>query len=421
MGPWLLDWPWNPILLEPILMTQQEYDSHDPSWHWHADRADRCTLEMVNAARIAAHEARMRMTTTEDLIAAYAYGWFTWQWCYHDLVASGHPDVQMIATEWGTRAGEKCDLLPVVDFEMVKDRSIACVLDAQQHPQILSLPGLWHLDGAGCQQNWRDQGLFDAMYDPATYKDTRMPELWKTSDHHAGTTTVGRLPRSAPDYDWRYAMKKLGFALTATLLSFMLLSATVLAGYPVVDEPTWGFDPAWDEITLIRAGLAPGEVGWCAFYGAYNSDRMDHSLNVYIVNRSADGVIEDGGEVVVRNESNGYEGVMGIKPISEWQDWPSYKNDELTLCMRDDLGRKSDVIKLIKQVPKSGATLPLGFNLFHIGRDIGMYKCVGAHAEPTATPRPTPMVTPGPTATPTPVWAWEITEQGESRIVIELR
>ena len=210
--------------------------------------------------------------------------------------------------------------------------------------------------------------------------------------------------------------------LIATIVTVGLLSvgSTAYAAYPVADDPTWGFDLTWDDITLIRADLAPGEVGWCVFYGAYNSDSLDHALNVYIVNRSTDGVIEDGGQVVVRNESNGYEGVMGIKPIPEWQDWPSYKNDNLTLFMRDSLGRKSDTVRLIKQIPKTGATLPAGFNLYHLGRNIGIYECVGAElTSPTATPEPTPSSTA--TATPAVGGSWVVTEQSDGRIVIELK
>lgn len=210
---------------------------------------------------------------------------------------------------------------------------------------------------------------------------------------------------------------------TIVILGLLSVGSTAYAAYPVADDPTWGFDPTWDEITLIRADLDPGEEGLCAFIGYYDDDKMDHTVYVYVVDRSADGVIEDGGEVVVYNEANGYEGVMGTKPLPEWQDWPEYKHDNLTVRMRDALGRKSDVIKLIRQVPKAGTSLPVGVNLYHIGRRIGFRKCVGAAAEatPTATPEPTPTAAAEPTSTPVAGAAWAVTEQSDARIVIELK
>lgn len=185
------------------------------------------------------------------------------------------------------------------------------------------------------------------------------------------------------------------------------------ADYPEATSPSWNLDATWDAATLVPADVLPGEVYWQIRLAYYNSDAMDHSLWLYVVDRDAAGVIADDGRVIVRNEANGYEGQMGIKPPPEWADWPMYKNDTLSFWIEDGQGRQSDRVTLIRQVPKDGATLPVGVNLFHIGR---MFSTQLRRA-----PDPVATATPAPTSTPVAGGAWVVTEQSNGRILIELR
>lgn len=203
--------------------------------------------------------------------------------------------------------------------------------------------------------------------------------------------------------------------LAALLLLAALLgmAGTAWADYPEATSPSWNLDASWDAATLVPADVEPGEIYWQIRLAYYNSDAMDHSLWLYVVDRDAAGVIADGGRVMVRNEANGYEGQMGTKPPPEWADWPMYKNDNLTFWIEDALGRKSDRVTLIRQVPQDGTSLPVGVNLFHIGRMFSI--------QLRQKPAMTATATPAATSTPVAGGAWAVIEQSDGRIVIERR
>lgn len=224
---------------------------------------------------------------------------------------------------------------------------------------------------------------------------------------HGGVGRGGQAPGA-----WRVKIRNV-FAIVLLVLLFI---APVAAEYPVATEPSWSLDSSWDGTTLVPADVRPGEVYWQIRLAYYASDAMDHSLWVYPVDRDTSGVLVDGGVVVVRNDANGYVGQMGTKPPPEWADWPMYRNDTIAFWVEDDLGRRSDVVTGIRQVPKEGMSLPIGVNLYHIGRMFSIQLRRAPEEEPTVIPEPTE--TPVPTSTP---GIWEITEQDGSRIVIELK
>lgn len=165
-GAWESLWPWSSTLLEPILYTPETYAQHS-RWQWKLDKPDRRTLEMVNEALMVAHEQRMPLESVDDLIAAYAYGFFTYIWALHGLHALGHTETPLLFPEWGTRVGEDWVCGPKVDINVHSERTIEQIGLMQKEKYILGGAN-WILDTrGGVQPNWKDQGIYCEYWDPS--------------------------------------------------------------------------------------------------------------------------------------------------------------------------------------------------------------------------------------------------------------
>lgn len=184
-GAWLINWPWSETLLEPILLTREEYESYG-DYAWGKGTAALQTLEFVNEARIKAHEQRVKLNTMDEIMGAYAYGFFTYNWALYMLEQLGHTETPLLFPEWGTRVGETVPGLPAIDPKRHMDYTLAMIQEMQAENRILG-SGEWFWDAHGTSQNWFDQALISPVWD--TKYNENMPEEWKTQ-----IVTPGRLP-----------------------------------------------------------------------------------------------------------------------------------------------------------------------------------------------------------------------------------
>jgi len=184
-GAWLKDWPWNETLLNPILLTREEYESYE-DYAWSKGTGAVQTLEFVNEARQQSHNQRMGLITTQDLIDTYAYGFFTYKWMLYMLDELGHTEAPVLFPEWGTRVGETVPGLPAISPQRHMDYTLWMIKQMMLNPRILG-GGTWFYNGYGTQTNWLDQAWIGPVWDIENHQN--MPESWKTE-----IKTWGQLP-----------------------------------------------------------------------------------------------------------------------------------------------------------------------------------------------------------------------------------
>lgn len=165
-GGWESLWPWSKTLLEPVLYTPETYAQFS-RWQWKLDAPDKRTLEMVNENLMIAHQERMTLHTTEDLLGAYAYGFYTYLWALYQLDQLGHTETPLLFPEWGTRVGEDVVVGPKVDIDLHYQRTVEQIRLMRLARRVLGGAN-WTLDTrGGVQPNWKDQGINCEIWDPS--------------------------------------------------------------------------------------------------------------------------------------------------------------------------------------------------------------------------------------------------------------
>ncbi|GAH36699.1 unnamed protein product, partial [marine sediment metagenome] len=135
-GGWESLWPWCARLAGPILYTPETYAQYS-RWQWKLDAPDKRTLEMVNQNLIIAHNERVLLETTEDLMGAYAYGFFTYLWAKYQLHELGHTETPLLFPEWGTRVGEDVVVGPKIDVDLHYERTVEQIKLMKADPYVL--------------------------------------------------------------------------------------------------------------------------------------------------------------------------------------------------------------------------------------------------------------------------------------------
>ncbi len=151
--------PWDADYLAGTPLTREEFEAMP--WRW-TER----TLEQVNRKRAENAEMRAKLTTDDELMAAYASGWFTWKWTQLLLNRLGHTQTPMLLTETGLRVGEMADDEPRIDPLLHKERSIELIEDARTNPLIMGI-FLWLRKGkllAPIDYAWEDANCISPIW-----------------------------------------------------------------------------------------------------------------------------------------------------------------------------------------------------------------------------------------------------------------
>ena len=326
-GAWEIDWPWSTILLEPQLLTQTEYDAYG-DYAWSKGTAAVQTLEFVNQKRQAAHDQRMKLTTMNDLLHAYAYGFFTYRWAQYMLDELGHTETPLLFPEWGTRVGETVPGLPAVGPRRHMELTLAMIREMQSSTRILG-GGMWFYDAHGTSQNWFDQAMYSPVWDIQYHEN--MPAEWREE-----IKTWGQLP----------------------LIDYLLNNPIITESTPVngddedeepeepMPEPNIILEPAnvlnKYDITVEYAMPRPGQK----YYKLVKFERIPGNINNLMHNLWVDVLDEAGkrsmGTIVAISNVNGHTALVKIdKPAGEWNDVPINKQDLLTASVDREL---SDIV-----------------------------------------------------------------------------
>jgi hypothetical protein len=174
--------PWDTDYLAGTPISAEEFYAYP--WRW-----DGRTLNWVNAKRAADARQRARLTTDEELMAAYASGWFTYKWALRELDQLGHTETPLLLTETGLRVGEMSDGEPRIDPQLHLERSLELIADARAQPRILGIT-LWEYSGkafAPIDYVWEDACCISPMWDRRW--NATMPE-----GEYRQIETPGQLP-----------------------------------------------------------------------------------------------------------------------------------------------------------------------------------------------------------------------------------
>ena len=174
--------PWDPDFIAGTPVRDDEWDPYP--WRW-AGR----TREQVDAKRRDNAARRALLTTDQELMDAYAAGWFTYKWALLQLDALGHTETPLLLTETGTRVGEMKEWEPRVDPALHAARTRGMANAARGERRILgSMHWLWiGKSFAPTDYTWEDQCCHSPIWD-RQWNET-MP-----AGEYAQIVTPGRLP-----------------------------------------------------------------------------------------------------------------------------------------------------------------------------------------------------------------------------------